>query len=86
MQRNLGDAYARHSHHYRDTLEGLRRMEDDDTLEVMCPLPGSRLVGQLEQDPRRLFDGAAAGASAVHRAFTGHSPRYLGGLDAMETG
>jgi predicted patatin/cPLA2 family phospholipase len=72
----LGDAYSRRADLYLAELDRIARLQalprGSPLLAIQLPAGGPQ-VRQLEQDPDRLVEGAAAGAAAVHTAITGET-------------
>lgn len=76
--KGLGDVYAERFDRYAEELQKLDGMQAESRVGLPTAFgiqlaPELELVGQLEQDPQILYEGARAGAAAVHRALTGHS-------------
>jgi predicted patatin/cPLA2 family phospholipase len=79
----LGEVHATRPARYADEIKLLEELEAQDLAHAIQLSAAETSVRQLEQDPRVLFAGAAAGARAVHRHLTGVEPRFYGGLDIV---
>ncbi len=65
------ERHSRNGHGSHPALYALEMVEDGPNLKT------------LEQDADKLFDAAAAGAAAVHEAFTGTRPRFFRALSTV---
>jgi predicted patatin/cPLA2 family phospholipase len=64
----LGAMQAGRDARYRAEVEAVDKLELPESM-VVAPSADERTVGLLEQNPKRLYLGAASGARAVFRAF-----------------
>jgi predicted patatin/cPLA2 family phospholipase len=78
----LGKAYSQRAPRYRRELALLEQLEAGGQALGIKVADDAGLVGQLEQNPRALFSGAAKGAEAVHLALTGSTSYSFGELEA----
>lgn len=78
----LGGIYAERAPRYRRELARLTGLEERQTAFGIRMSEHFSPVGQLEQDPHKLFAGAARGAEAVHLALTGSTDYSFGELGA----
>lgn len=78
----LGTAHLSTADAYRDEVAVLA--STPNTLVVARPAQATR-VGRLEQNARVIARGVMEGATAVHMAITGRSPRFYTALTAFES-
>jgi predicted patatin/cPLA2 family phospholipase len=78
----LGDIYSQRAPRYRLELARLDELEKQQTAFGIRVAEHFPPVSQLEQNPRKLFSGAARGAEAVHFALTGSTDYSFGELGA----
>ena len=78
----LGDIYAQRAPRYRRELGLLKELEEQQVALGIHVSEQVSPVSQLEQDPHKLFTGAARGAEAVHLALTGSADYSFGELPA----
>lgn len=78
----LGYAYSQRAPRYRRELALLEQLETGGQALGIRVADDAGVIGQLEQNPRALFSGAAKGAEAVHLALTGSTSYSFGELES----
>ena len=76
----VGSAFVHRASAYKDEIELLQAMVDEDRALVVQIDSTAATVGQLEQDPVKLKAAAEAGVAAVYRELTGKAVSFSGGL------
>jgi predicted patatin/cPLA2 family phospholipase len=80
----LGDAYGQRAARYAREIDELERLRTDGAAYTIQLMPEAPIVGQLEQDPLKLFAGAALGAATVYESVTGERKRFFAGLTPVD--